>query len=88
MTVQRKRYSGEFKLETIRLYESSGKSAAEIERDLELPAGVVHKWRYRLKDKGEAAFPGKGHQSELEAENKRLRDVSKAAVIFFSKQAQ
>jgi transposase len=98
MTAQRKRNSREFKLETIRLYENSGKSAAEIERDLELPAGAIHKWRYRLKDKGEQAFPGKGHQGELEAENSLLRrelevarqgrDILKAAVIFFSKEAQ
>ena len=98
MKEPRRRYSREFKLETIRLYESSGKSAAQIERDLELPAGAIHKWRYRLRDKGEGAFPGKGHQRELEEENKRLRrevevarqerDILKAAVIFFSKDAR
>lgn len=98
MTQVRKNYSREFKIETIRLYESSGKSAAQLEWDLDLPAGVIHKWRYRMKAQGEAAFPGKGQQSELEAENKRLRrelevarqerDILKAAVIFFSKESR
>ena len=96
MKQQRKTYTKEFKLEAIRLYESSQKSAAQIEVDLELPTGIIHKWRQRSKGKGQAAFVGKGHQGELEAEVKRLRrelevarqerDILKAAVIFFSKE--
>jgi len=43
MKAQRKTYTKEFKLEAIRLYESSQKSAAQIEADLELPAGMIHK---------------------------------------------
>jgi transposase len=98
MKQARKTYTKAFKLETIRLYESSAKSAAQIERDLELPSGVIHKWRYRLKDTGGQAFPGKGHRGELEAENQRLRrelevarqerDILKAAVVFFSKEGR
>jgi transposase len=96
MKQARKTYTKAFKLETIRLYESSEKSAAQLERELELPTGVIHKWRYRLKDAGSPAFPGKGHRSELEAEITRLRrelevahqerDILKAAVVFFSKE--
>jgi transposase len=96
MKKQRKTYTKEFKLETIRLYENSGQSAAQLEHDLELPAGIIHKWRYRLKGQGSQGFVGKGHQRELEAEIKRLRrelevarqerDILKAAVVFFSKE--
>ena len=96
MKQQRRTYTKEFKLEAIRLYESSQKSAAQIEADLELPAGIIHKWRQRYKGQDQATFVGKGHQSELEAEIKRLRrelevarqqrDILKAAVIFFSKE--
>lgn len=96
MKQQRKSYTKEFKLETIRLYESGQQSAAQIEHDLDLPSGIIHKWRYRLKGEGQQAFVGKGHQSELEAEIKRLRrelevarqerDILKAAVVFFSKE--
>ena len=96
MKAERKTYSKEFKLEAIRLYESSQKSAAQIEVDLDLPAGMIHKWRRHYKGQGSAAFVGKGHQAELEAEIKRLRrelevarqerDILKAAVIFFSKE--
>ena len=96
MKQPRKTYPKSFKLETIRLYESSEKSAAQIERDLELPSGVIHKWRYGLKREAGQAFVGKGHRSELEAEITRLRrelevarqerDILKAAVVFFSKE--
>ena len=73
MKAQRKTYTKEYKLEAIRLYESSQKSAAQIEADLDLPAGMIHKWRQHFKGQGQAAFVGKGHQGELEAEIKRLR---------------
>ena len=96
MKQQRKTYTKDFKLETIRLYESSHKSAAQIEQDLDRPAGIIHKWRHRLKANGSPTFVGKGHQSELEAEIRRLRrelevarqerDILKAAVICFSKE--
>ena len=45
MKKQRKRYTKAFKLDAIKLYESSGQSAAQIEHDLELPSGMIHKWR-------------------------------------------
>ena len=96
MKAKRKTYSKEFKLEAIRLYESGQKSAARIEADLDLSAGMIHKWRRRYKGQGPTVFVGKGHQTELEAELKRLRrelevarqerDILKAAVIFFSKE--
>ena len=96
MKKQRKTYTKEFKLETIRLYENSATSAAQIEHDLELPAGIIHKWRYRLKGHGSQGFVGKSYQTELEAEIRRLRrelevarqerDILKAVVVFFSKE--
>jgi transposase len=96
MKKQRKTYTQAFKLETIRLYENSDQSAAPIEQDLELPAGIIHKRRSRLAGRGGQAFVGKGRQTELEAAVKRLhrelevarqeRDILKAAVVFFSKE--
>src|SRR5262245_14970025 len=65
MKAQRKTYTREFKLEAIRLYERIQKSATQIEADLELPAGKIHKWRQCFKGQSQAAFVGKGLQSEL-----------------------
>jgi transposase len=69
-------YTREFKLEAVRLSESSEKTVAQIARDLGMPERVLYRWRHEVReqqDHRERAFPGKGHQSELEEENRRLR---------------
>ena len=94
MSTKRK-YDQQFKLEAIRLYESSGKSVAQVESDLGITAGLLNKWRARYRQEGQQAFPGKGHQSELETELRRLkreleivrqeRDILKKAIQVFSR---
>lgn len=89
-------YSKDFKLEALRLYEQSGKSAAQVEDELGISRGRLHHWRMALR-RDEAAFPGTGHAPEAEAELRRLqrdlarvteeRDILKKAVQFFSKEA-
>jgi transposase len=90
-------YTKEFKLEALELLESSGKSAAQIERELGITKGLLLKWRDRYQVKkanGEARL----EPSDLEAaqaENRRLRrqlaiaeqerDILKKAVSIFSK---
>ncbi len=34
---------------------------------------AIHGWRRELAQHGKEAFPGKGHQTELEEENRRLK---------------
>ncbi len=41
MTKTRKNYTREFKLEAVRLLETSGKSASQIERDLGIGSGCL-----------------------------------------------
>ena len=88
-------YPGEFKVEAVALLRSSGKSANEIERELGITAGLLAKWKARLKGDGEQAFPGKGRLKEddelirqLKRDNELLRqerDVLKKALAIFSK---
>src|SRR5258708_32962373 len=88
-------YSHEFKLEAVRLSETSDKTVAQIARDLGVPERVLYRWRHELREQAERAFPGKGHQSELEEENRRLkreldllkqeREVLKKALGIFSR---
>ena len=66
-------YTREFKLEAVRLSESSEQTVAQSARDLGVPERVLYRWRHELREQREQAFPGKGHQSELEEENRRLR---------------
>jgi transposase len=91
---KRKKYTAEFKRETIRLAETSGERISEIERDLGLWRGCISGWRRELKRKGEEAFPGHGRLTateerirELERENEILRqerDILKKAVAIFT----
>jgi transposase len=88
-------YTREFKLEAVRLSENSEKTVAQIARDLGVPERVLYRWRHELREQHERAFPGKGHQSELEEENRRLkrelellkqeREILKKAVGIFSR---
>lgn len=86
----------EFKEEAVRLVQSSGKPIAPIARELGIPDSAIHGWRKELTEHGKGAFPGKGHQTELEEENRRLkreleraqqeRDIRKKAVGIFSRE--
>ena len=88
-------YTREFKLEAVRLSETSEQTVAQIARDLGVPERVLYRWRHELREQPEQAFPGKGHQSELEEENHRLkrelellkqeREILKKAVAIFSR---
>jgi transposase len=66
-------FSREFKREAVRLSETTDKSVAQIARELGVPERVLYRWRRQLREQPEQAFPGKGHQSELEEEIRRLR---------------
>ncbi len=90
----RRTYTREFKLEALRLLEASGKSASQIERDLGIGHGNLRRWKRKVTQDGEYAFPGHGRQTpeqerirQLERENKILRqqrDILKKAVAIFS----
>ena len=90
----RRQYTREFKLEALRLLETSGKSAAQIERDLGIGSGNLYRWKQKLAKDGAHAFPGHGQLApeqerirQLERENEILRqqrDILKKAVAIFS----
>ena len=90
----RRTYTREFKLEALRLLETSGKSAAEIERDLGIGKSCLSRWKHKFSRDREQAFPGHGRLApeqerirQLERENEILRqerDILKKAVAIFS----
>jgi transposase len=95
MTQKNRTYTREFKLEALRLLETSGRSAAQIERELGIGGGGLTRWRRRFAEEGEDAFPGHGRLApdkerirQLERENEILRqerDILKKAVAIFSR---
>ena len=66
-------YTKEFKQQAVHLFETSGKNKTQIARDLGISDSALSKWCKEFGDHGEEAFPGKGHQSTIEEENRRLR---------------
>ncbi|HET7313253.1 transposase [Salinisphaera sp.] len=92
-----KRYTKEFKLEALRLAEQSEKPVTAVARELGLRVNQIYKWKQQLESNGSDAFPGKGWQAGLEAENARLRQelecsreenqILKKAAAYFAKES-
>ena len=94
MKKPRKQYSREFKMEAVRLLETSGKSARQLERELGIGSGNLSRWKGEFGADGEDAFPGHGRLTpeqerlrQLERENEILRqerDILEKAIAIFS----
>jgi transposase-like protein len=66
MSVKRRTYSREFKLQVIGEADA-GVPIAELCRRYELANGMIGKWRRQLKDSPRNPFPGKGSRSTDQA---------------------
>jgi transposase len=97
MSQERRKYSKEFKLEAVRLYENGERSVSEVERELGITTGLLWKWKGELEKlpRKEEAFPGNGRMMDTEArirhlerENIQLRqdkEILKKVLEMFSK---
>jgi transposase len=92
-------YPREFKLEALRLLESSDRPAAEIARELGIRRNQLYKWKEQMVKKGDVpgskrGRPKKADQSEtatLRQENKRLREeneILKKAAAYFARESR
>jgi transposase len=93
---QRKNYSREFKLETVRLANAPGVTLKQLGAELGVNPGMLGKWRKQLHAEGEKeAFPGQGNPRDEEmaalkrelARVKKERDFLKEAAAFFAKES-
>jgi len=97
MSAKRKKYSKQYKLDALEMYEKGEKSMSQVERELGITTGLLGKWREELrqaKDPKEA-FPGNGNLPdsearirELERENAQLRqekEILKKVLGIYSK---
>ncbi len=66
-------YTKEFKQQAVQLVETSGKSKVRIARNLGVSDSALGKWCKEFGEHGEEAFPGKGHQTAIEEENRKLK---------------
>ena len=98
MAKVQKVYTREFKEEAVRLAQTSGKPITHIARELGISDASIQQWRKELAQNGPTAFPGSGHQTAREEENRRLkrelervqreRDILKKVVSIFSRESK
>ena len=96
MAGKRKVYTLEFKLQAVQMITDQKLSVAEVARRLGVTEGRLHDWKKAIAKNGSDAFPGSGHLTPLEEENRRLRaevkrlemerDILKKATAFFAAQ--
>ena len=96
MARQRRSYTGEFKVEAVKLVTEKGYSVAEAARSLDIGETLLCSWKQAFEDEGDQAFPGHGNLPAIEqelrrlrADNKRLlmeRDIFKKATAFFARE--
>jgi transposase len=68
----RRRFSREFKLEAVRQFEA-GVRLAELARELDVSPSVLRRWRNRVTEDPDTAFPGNGRRRWPEDEVEQLR---------------
>jgi transposase len=94
MAGSRKSYAPEFKLQAVKMITEQKLSVAEVARRLGVTENRLHEWKKAVLKKGAEAFPGSGHLTPIEEENRRLRaevkrleaerDILKKATAFFA----
>ena len=95
MPKEQRTFTKEFKLEAVQLVQRSGKSQAQIARDLAIADSTLHQWCKEFAEQSSQAFPGSGHQSAQKEDLRRLkrelevtrqeRDILKKALAIFSR---
>jgi len=92
---ERKHYSKEFKIETVKLITEKGMKVSEVSRDLGITKELLYRWKDEYAKDKEHSFPGEGKQKPEEEELRKLRkelanvkeerDILKKAIAIFSK---
>lgn len=91
----RRKFTPEFKSEAVELLINSGKSIAEIARDLGISDGTLGNWMKAAKKRGDfkekpLEIDERARLKELEEENRRLkmeREILKKAAAWFAKES-
>ena len=92
----RRHFTIEYKRNAVKLVTDKGLPVGKVARDLDIHPQLLHQWRKKYFQKGEAAFVGKGNPQPEDAELKKLRkklveveeerNILKKALAVFSKQ--
>lgn len=88
-----KTYSDEFKREVLGMAAEGKRSIAQIERELDITAGLIYKWQQRYRVQADRLEPSeeRAEQAELRRLRRELaivkqeRDILKKAIQVFSR---
>ncbi|PHJ39615.1 transposase IS3 [Desulforamulus profundi] len=88
-------FDKEYKMMAVNRVKESGKSAAEVARELDISPNTLHGWINKFGKHGDKAFPGSGHLHEADDELRKLRKeimdlkeenaILKKAAAYFAK---
>ncbi len=89
----RRKYTKDFKKESVDYLLRSGKKVSEVASELGIRSELLNRWKREYEQHEEKAFPGQGNPVEAElaklrkelADVKMERDILKKAVSIFSK---
>ncbi len=97
MSKHRKKYTKEFKVETVELVTQQGYSCSEAARSLGITPDLVSRWKREQAIHEDEAFPGQGQSTpdqqrirDLEKQVNRLqmeKEILKKATVFFAKES-
>jgi transposase-like protein len=94
---KRRKFSAEFKAETVRLFRTSDKSIAALARELDLTETALRQWIKQAEvdagrgPAGALTTSEREELAQLRRETKRLRmerDILKKATAFFAKESE
>jgi len=98
MSVTRRRYSREFKIDAIKRVVEDGQPQSHVARDLGISINTLAGWKRAYLEDTEQAFPGNGRQKPDDAELTRLRrevarlkrenEILKKAAAYFARESQ
>jgi transposase len=74
---QHRTYTEEFKAEALGLWQSSGKSAKRLEKDLGISAGMLSKWRQKYQLNHPETGPASLELSDLEAAKREIHRLQR-----------
>ncbi len=93
---RRKRYSAEFKGETLKRANEEGVTDVLVAEELGINARQLRRWREAAKREGDKAFPGQGNARDKElmllkrklAKVEQERDFLKDAAAYFARESK
>ncbi|UVI27312.1 transposase [Paenibacillus spongiae] len=86
----RQHFDDEFKRQTVKHMQETGKSPSEVSKELDIPVSTIRAWRKKFADTGEKSqlFVDYERLNKLEQMNRELQEeneILKKAMHFFTK---